>query len=108
MTTVAPWHSTKENHYHNNDRCGPGGEIPQHNREAGTGNKPLCKDCKRLNDAQVEHVTTVAPWHSKKENHYHNNHRCGPGGEIPQHNREAGTGNKPLCQNCKKLNDEGK
>jgi hypothetical protein len=38
MTTVAPWHSKKENHYHNNDRCGPGGEIPQHNREAGTAN----------------------------------------------------------------------
>jgi len=47
-------------------------------------------------------------WHSVKEPHHHNNTRCGPGSEIPQHNRLPGTGNKPLCRDCAKLNAEGK
>jgi hypothetical protein len=47
-------------------------------------------------------------WHSSKENHHHNNTRCGPGSEIPPHNRLPGTGNKPLCRDCAKLNAEGK
>lgn len=50
MPTTNPWHSKKENHYHNNTKCGPGSEIPEHNRIPGTGGKPLCADCKRLND----------------------------------------------------------
>ena len=49
MTKVSPFHSKKENHYHNNDKCGPGSEIPQANREPGTGGKVLCKDCAKLN-----------------------------------------------------------
>lgn len=48
MTKVAPFHSIKENHHHDNNRCGPGSEIPAHNRESGTGGKPLCKDCAKL------------------------------------------------------------
>jgi hypothetical protein len=47
MPQVAPWHSVKE--YHNNTRCGPGSEIPAHNRQSGTGGFPLCKDCRDLN-----------------------------------------------------------
>lgn len=43
-----PWHSIKENHHHDNTRCGPGSEIPPHNKLSGTGGKPLCKDCARL------------------------------------------------------------
>ncbi|MGD0464108.1 MAG: hypothetical protein ABSB74_16625 [Tepidisphaeraceae bacterium] len=46
---TAPFHSKKEPHYHDNSKCGPGSEIPPHNREQGTGGKPLCKDCERLN-----------------------------------------------------------
>ena len=52
-------------------------------------------------------MTKVAPFHSKKENHHHDNNKCGPGSEIPAHNRESGTGGKPLCNDCKKLNDKG-
>jgi hypothetical protein len=48
------------------------------------------------------------PWHSLKENRYHDNTRCGPGSEIPAHNRVPGTGNKPHCTDCTKLNSEGK
>ena len=53
-------------------------------------------------------MTKVAPFHSLKENRYHDNNHCGPGSEIPAHNRVSGTGNKPLCADCAKLNSEGK
>jgi len=49
----------------------------------------------------------VAPFHSKNEPHHHNNSRCGPGSEIPRHNRVAGTGGKPLCKVCQGLNQKG-
>ena len=32
MSRTYPWNSVKENHHHNNTRCGPGSEIPPHNR----------------------------------------------------------------------------
>jgi hypothetical protein len=48
------------------------------------------------------------PWHSIKENHHHDNTKCGPGSEIPLHNRIQGTGGKPLCRDCAKLNAEGR
>ncbi len=47
-----PWHSTKKGtrHYHNNGKCGPGGEIPDRNRATGPGTGlTLCEDCKKLN-----------------------------------------------------------
>jgi hypothetical protein len=50
----------------------------------------------------------TAPFHSKKESHYHDNSKCGPGSEIPPHNRVAGTGNFPLCHDCAKLDRDGK
>lgn len=55
-------------------------------------------------------MSQVAPFHSKDERpeRYHNNSRCGPGSEIPSHKRVPGTGNKPLCKDCAKLNSEGK
>ena len=34
--------------HHNNSSCGPGKEIPQHERRSGTGGYRLCKDCKEL------------------------------------------------------------
>jgi hypothetical protein len=49
MAKIKPFHSKKEAHHHNNDKCGPGSEIPTHNRVEGTGNLPLCKDCAKLN-----------------------------------------------------------
>lgn len=50
----------------------------------------------------------TSPWHSIKENHHHDNTRCGPGSEIPAHNRVSGTGSKPKCKDCAKLDAEGK
>ena len=49
MPKTNPWHSGKEHHHHNNTKCGPGSEIPHHNRIEGTGGKPLCVDCASLN-----------------------------------------------------------
>ena len=48
MPKTSPWHSVKEDHHHDNTKCGPGSEIPPHNRQEGTGEKPLCDDCKEL------------------------------------------------------------
>ena len=55
-------------------------------------------------------MARVAPFHSSHPNttHYHNNSKCGPGSEIPRHNRKSGSGNKKLCEQCAKLNSEGK
>jgi hypothetical protein len=46
-------------------------------------------------------------WERDKEK-YHNNSKCGPGSEIPPQHRIPGTGGRKLCQNCAKLNAEGK
>ena len=48
----------------------------------------------------------VPAYNSKKECFHHTNSRCGLGVRIPPHNRAFGTGSKPLCKNCKKLNDQ--
>ena len=50
----------------------------------------------------------VPPWHSKRDPHYHNNNGCTRGTAILPHHREAGTGGKPLCKDCAKLNAVGK
>ena len=46
-------------------------------------------------------------WERDKEK-YHNNSSCGPGSEIPPKHRIPGTGGRPLCKDCAKLNAEGK
>jgi hypothetical protein len=51
---------------------------------------------------------TKNPWHSIYQDHHHNNSKCGPGSEIPEHNRKDGTGGKPLCADCASLNRQGK
>jgi hypothetical protein len=51
---------------------------------------------------------TSTPWHSIKESVHHDNTSCGPGSEIPPHNRVSGTGGKPKCQDCARLDREGK
>src|ERR1700680_1451669 len=48
----------------------------------------------------------VPAYNSKKEAFHHANSKCGLGLRIAPHNRVSGTGNKPLCKNCKKLNDQ--
>ncbi len=53
----------------------------------------------------------MAPIHSKLETDrkvYHDNDTCREQNNIESWNRVAGTGGRPLCENCKKWNDEGK
>lgn len=49
MPKVQPWHSVKEPVHHNNTNCNTGNNIEKENWKSGTGGKPECKECQRLN-----------------------------------------------------------
>ena len=51
MPKKSPWHSVKQPKHHNNTNCNTGNNIETENLRQGTGGKPLCEECKRLNDA---------------------------------------------------------
>jgi hypothetical protein len=40
------------------------------------------------------------------EERFHNNWLCSSGGEVPARHIMQGTGGKPLCENCARLNAE--
>jgi hypothetical protein len=44
----SPWHSIKQNVYHNDTDCNTGNNIERENIRQGTGGKPLCAECARL------------------------------------------------------------
>ena len=44
-----PWHSANSEVYHNNRNCQAGNSIAPENIVQGTGGKPLCGECERLN-----------------------------------------------------------
>jgi hypothetical protein len=46
-----PWHSVNADVYHNNPNCQTGNSIEPENMRRGTGNKQLCGECQRLNNA---------------------------------------------------------
>jgi len=48
MAKVSPFHSKNQDHYHDNDKCGAGAEIPAYDRVQGTGGKEKCKTARRL------------------------------------------------------------
>jgi hypothetical protein len=45
------WHSSNSDVYHNNTSCQTGNSIAPENVQRGTGDKPLCGECERLNGA---------------------------------------------------------
>ena len=47
----SPWHSIKQNVHHDNTNCTEGNNIEPEYLRQGTGGKPLCHHCARL-DAQ--------------------------------------------------------
>jgi len=47
------------------------------------------------------------PWHSANSEVYHNNHNCQTGNSIASENIVQGTGGKPLCGECERLNRSG-
>lgn len=52
----------------------------------------------------------VPAFHSKRpgETVYHNNSACTEGNNIEKKYLTSGTGGRPLCNHCSKLNDAGK
>ncbi len=46
-----PWHSVNSEVYHNNPNCQTGNSMNPDNVQQGTGNKPLCGECERLNSS---------------------------------------------------------
>jgi len=53
-------------------------------------------------------MATTSPWHSIKQHVHHNNTNCNTGNNIEKENHKNGTGDKPICEECKKLNKDGK
>jgi hypothetical protein len=48
---VSQWHSVNSDVHHNNPNCRTGNSIKAENIQEGTGGKPLCDECERLNSA---------------------------------------------------------
>jgi hypothetical protein len=46
-----PWHSVNSEVHHNNPNCQTGNSMDPENVQQGTGGKPLCEECERLNSA---------------------------------------------------------
>jgi hypothetical protein len=46
-----PWYSVNSEVYHNNPNCQTGNSMDPENVRQGTGGKPLCGECERLNNA---------------------------------------------------------
>lgn len=54
-------------------------------------------------------MTKVSAFHSTQQSvHHNNNNKCTEGNNIERKNLAQGTGGKPLCSHCAKLNSEGK
>ncbi len=49
MPQTYPWHSIHQLVCHNNTLCTEGNNIEPQYRRPGTGGKPLCAHCARLN-----------------------------------------------------------
>jgi len=51
MPRKSPWHSIKEDVYHDNTKCTEGNNIEPENYREGTGGKRKCQHCARLDAA---------------------------------------------------------
>jgi hypothetical protein len=49
----------------------------------------------------------VIPWHSDQDTHHHDNSDCEQAKKIAPEERRPGTGDKPLCNECAKLDGSG-
>ena len=64
-----------------------------------------------VNSENIFNMSYKSPWHSKKPNTpnvYHNNDKCTEGNNIESYYLVQGTGGRPLCKHCERLNKEGK
>lgn len=53
-------------------------------------------------------MAMTSPWHSVKASIHHNNSNCTTGNNIAHKNRREGDGDKPLCNECARLNSQGR
>lgn len=70
---------------------------PNRNPGGGASVQHVGKEVKRLK---------TNPWHSKKETDrkvYHDNTSCTEGNNIEKENRQSGTGSRPRCEHCERL-----
>jgi hypothetical protein len=49
-----------------------------------------------------------SPWHSVKQDIYHDNTNCNTGNNIEKENLRQGTGGKKHCSECTKWTEQGK
>lgn len=48
MAKTSPWHGVDRPVHHDNTSCTEGNNIESRNRREGTGGKPKCDTCKKL------------------------------------------------------------
>jgi hypothetical protein len=48
MPRTSAWHSVEQLIHHGNTECNTGNRIAQADVREGTGDKPLCEECRRL------------------------------------------------------------
>ena len=53
MSKTSAFHSIKSGVHHNNTKCTEGNNIERENLKSGTGGKPLCTHCQRLNQEKI-------------------------------------------------------
>jgi hypothetical protein len=58
--------------------------------------------------APRRHSTKKSAWHSVNQSTYHNNPQCSTGSNIDPEHLRRGTGGRPLCQECDRLNQLGR
>lgn len=51
MPKKSPWNSIKQSVHHDNTECNTGNNIERENIRQGTGGKPLCAECSKLDQA---------------------------------------------------------
>jgi hypothetical protein len=51
LKSKGPWHSVNSDGYHNDPNRQTGNSMDPENVQQGTGNKPLCGECERLNSS---------------------------------------------------------
>lgn len=56
-----------------------------------------------LGSQKIKTMAKTDPFHSVKQQVYHDNTKCTEGNNIEKENLKSGTGGKPKCQHCEKL-----
>jgi len=68
--------------------------------------RDFCRYAARLAGSLGDTVR-VTPWHSDRDTHHHDNSDCEAARKISERERKPGTGDKPLCNECAKLDSAG-